>query len=97
MFYFAKRGRVTTKSADVKTFLRKNPTAIIYSTYQSLDVVQQALKGTKLQFDLTLCDEAHKTAGDKKGAFASRRKHKPPYFWSFGVSRQDQRHKGVTK
>ena len=70
-------GRVTTKAADVRTFLRKNPTAIIYSTYQSLDVVQQALKGTKLQFDLTLCDEAHKTAGDKKGKFA--RVHKQAF------------------
>jgi len=70
-------GRVTTKATDVRTFLRKNPTAIIYSTYQSLSVVQQALKGTKLQFDLTVCDEAHKTAGDKKGEFA--RVHKQAF------------------
>ncbi len=37
---------------------------VIFSTYQSLDKVQKAQKtGALPEFDLTICDEAHRTAG----------------------------------
>lgn len=37
---------------------------VVFSTYQSIDVVAQAHKGGKLSpFDLIICDEAHRTTG----------------------------------
>ena len=36
---------------------------VVFSTYQSIDVVAQAQKGTGQVFDLILCDEAHRTTG----------------------------------
>ena len=53
----------TTDSKEINLFLNrksKNKT-IIFSTYQSLDKIQEA-KDYK-PFDIVICDEAHKTAG----------------------------------
>ncbi|WP_415854026.1 DEAD/DEAH box helicase [Sinomonas sp. G460-2] len=36
---------------------------VVFSTYQSIDVVAQAQKGGLPEFDLVLCDEAHRTTG----------------------------------
>ena len=36
---------------------------VVFSTYQSIDVVAQAQKSSAQQFDLILCDEAHRTTG----------------------------------
>ncbi len=36
---------------------------VIFSTYQSIEVVHQAQQKTGLVFDLVICDEAHRTAG----------------------------------
>lgn len=36
---------------------------VIFSTYQSIDVVHQAQQKTGIEFDLVVCDEAHRTAG----------------------------------
>jgi predicted helicase len=36
---------------------------VIFSTYQSIDVVRQAQQATGIVFDLVICDEAHRTAG----------------------------------
>lgn len=43
----------------------KNDAAVtvIFSTYQSIEVVHQAQAKTGLNFDLVICDEAHRTAG----------------------------------
>ncbi|MBN9103605.1 MAG: DEAD/DEAH box helicase [Propionibacteriaceae bacterium] len=38
---------------------------VVFSTYQSIDVVAQAQKSSSQQFDLILCDEAHRTTGVK--------------------------------
>lgn len=36
---------------------------VIFSTYQSIEVVHQAQQKTGMVFDLVVCDEAHRTAG----------------------------------
>ncbi|MBV4492713.1 DEAD/DEAH box helicase [Pseudomonas oryzicola] len=36
---------------------------VIFSTYQSIEVVHQAQQRTGMAFDLVVCDEAHRTAG----------------------------------
>lgn len=36
---------------------------VIFSTYQSIEVVHQAQQRTGIVFDLVVCDEAHRTAG----------------------------------
>jgi predicted helicase len=38
---------------------------VVFSTYQSIDVVAQAQMSSSQQFDLILCDEAHRTTGVK--------------------------------
>ena len=36
---------------------------VVFSTYQSIEVVHQAQQKTGIEFDLVVCDEAHRTAG----------------------------------
>jgi superfamily II DNA or RNA helicase len=61
---------VTTDPKVVKGFLADNKDGVnvIFSTYQSAEVVAEGLKGQTL--DLGIFDEAHKTTGDKEGLFA---------------------------
>jgi len=61
---------VTTDAKEVKKFqgLNKDGVNVIFSTYQSAEVVAEGLKGQTV--DLGVFDEAHKTTGDKKGLFA---------------------------
>ena len=56
---------VSTSDEDVVNFLlRAEGKKIIFSTYQSLEVICRALKYLQnFTFDLTIFDEAHKTAG----------------------------------
>jgi superfamily II DNA or RNA helicase len=59
---------VTTESASVRKFLTKqyDGVKVVFSTYQSAHVVSEGLpvgtNGEKLQFELGIFDEAHKTA-----------------------------------
>ncbi|WP_102159412.1 DEAD/DEAH box helicase [Zhihengliuella halotolerans] len=39
---------------------------VVFSTYQSLDVVRQAQEAGLPEFDLVICDEAHRTTGHKE-------------------------------
>lgn len=51
---------------DIKKVLRKTTENVaIFSTYQSLKSIQDALKNTNIQFDIIFFDEAHRTAGSK--------------------------------
>ncbi len=61
---------VTTDAKEVKKFLGQNKDGVnvIFSTYQSAEVVAEGLKGQTM--DLGIFDEAHKTTGDKEGLFA---------------------------
>lgn len=57
-------GNVTSDKNDVAKFLQKPDNKVIFSTYQSLQVVVGALQLLPdFHFDLIIADEAHKTAG----------------------------------
>ena len=61
---------VTTDAKVVKDFVSDNQSGVnvIFSTYQSAEVVAKGLKGQTV--DLGIFDEAHKTTGPKEGLFA---------------------------
>jgi predicted helicase len=65
---------VTTSTDLISEYLSHNSQhkKIIFSTYQSLDVLAKAMKKARgFVFDLTIFDEAHRTAGAKNsGLFA---------------------------
>ena len=57
---------VSTNAASVTKALteeRGNAMTVIFCTYQSLEVIEQAQQGGAPRFDLVLCDEAHRTTG----------------------------------
>lgn len=63
---------VTTDPKEIRKLIQQSDEPlVVYGTYQSSRKIAEALKGTKLSFDLTICDEAHRTAGSKKGVFAT--------------------------
>ena len=61
---------VTTEAKQVAAFLAQNRSGVnvIFSTYQSAEVVAAGLKGAAVDF--AVFDEAHKTTGPKEGLFA---------------------------
>ena len=61
---------VTTDAKVVKDFVSDNQSGVnvIFSTYQSAEVVAEGTKGKTI--DLGIFDEAHKTTGPKEGLFA---------------------------
>ena len=61
---------VTTDAKQVQAFLSNNQSGVnvIFSTYQSAEVVAAGLKGKSVDF--AIFDEAHKTTGPKEGLFA---------------------------
>ena len=66
-------GEVTTSTQRVKEFLLSfYENKIIFCTYQSIEVIQNALTLLpNFSFDLIICDEAHRTSGGaKKNTFA---------------------------
>ncbi|MCY3985856.1 MAG: DEAD/DEAH box helicase family protein, partial [Candidatus Dadabacteria bacterium] len=57
---------VTTKVEKIMDELKKlgeDVLTVVFSTYQSLEVVCEAQAGSDFTFDLVICDEAHRTAG----------------------------------
>jgi len=53
-----------TKLAKSMTETQDNTAVtVVFSTYQSIEVVHQAQQKTGIEFDLVVCDEAHRTAG----------------------------------
>jgi predicted helicase len=65
---------VTTSIQDITDFLKRPAEVkkIVFSTYQSLDVLAKVMKSTKeFNFDLSIFDEAHRTAGAKNSALFS--------------------------
>jgi predicted helicase len=61
---------VTTDAMEVRKFLAQNRSGVnvIFSTYQSAEVVAAGLKGAPVDF--AVFDESHKTTGPKEGLFA---------------------------
>ena len=49
--------------AQVERYRRDNCRIVIFSTYQSIDVVKEAADEANLEFDFVVCDEAHRTTG----------------------------------
>lgn len=66
------RAKVTTNPDDIADFLNQNNgrIQILFSTYQSLDKVAEALAQSGIELDLAIADEAHKTAGRGDKEFA---------------------------
>ena len=57
---------VTTAPSAIQTFLTDPASKkVLFSTYQSLDAVANAITGTNAVFDLGIFDESHRTAGTK--------------------------------
>jgi superfamily II DNA or RNA helicase len=63
--------RIDTDPEIVRRYLAQDngKTKIVFSTYQSSQVVSQATKG-EFEFDIAIFDEAHKTTGSAEGRFA---------------------------
>ena len=55
---------VTTDPAEIRKFLRqrRRRPAVVFATYQSSDRIASAQAGTTKNFDLVICDEAHRLA-----------------------------------
>lgn len=58
----------STSVSDIKKQLdsyahKENSLKVVFSTYQSLDVISKAQKEIGFEFDLIICDEAHRTTG----------------------------------
>jgi predicted helicase len=63
-------GNVTTDKNEILSFLNQGwNEKVIFSTYQSLPAIVEAIASTEIHFDFVFCDEAHKTAGINKGVF----------------------------
>jgi len=63
----------TTDPAQIRHFLqqrRKRP-AVVFATYQSSNRIAAAQAGKTKTFDLVICDESHRLAGDMGGEFAT--------------------------
>ena len=63
---------VSTDYNKLKPYIKsrpKNAMTVIFSTYHSIDVVRRATNG--MEFDLILCDEAHRTTGAEDKSFFS--------------------------
>ncbi len=59
---------VVQRWSEIKKRAEKNPdtprpTVVVFSTYQSLETVSEAQKQGFPDFDLAICDEAHRTTG----------------------------------
>ena len=55
---------ITKITNRLKSFLSdKKSMTVVFSTYQSIDVISEAQKKFKHEFDLVICDEAHRTTG----------------------------------
>ena len=60
----------TTRQREIARYLQPSSKAltVVFSTYQSLDVVAKAQGDS--QFDLIICDEAHRTTGASKNVIS---------------------------
>jgi len=69
----ASLGVPTTDIKDLTKFLKESTKGkkIIFTTYQSSQILAEAARKTKFRFDFAILDEAHKTVGDKSKSFAT--------------------------
>lgn len=74
----------TTNAVTVAQRFRPRPDAlnVVFSTYQSIQVIHDAQQQGLPQFDLTICDEAHRTTGVMDGEAAFQKIHDPEFIHS---------------
>ena len=62
----------STNVNEIKNFIKNNSNEeiVIFSTYQSLDLIYKATKENPIIFDIAFFDEAHRTAGLEKKLFS---------------------------
>ncbi len=63
---------VTSDVSEITRFLSGNGRRVVFSTYQSSPLVEEAQRGRAVpEFDFVVADEAHRCAGKIEGAFAT--------------------------
>ena len=62
---------VTTDSAAIEHFLRREGRGVIFATYQSSQRIAEAQASGAPAFDLVIADEAHRCTGPASGDFAT--------------------------
>ena len=68
----AEVGKVTWHVDEIQAFLRSSIPKVIFCTYQSSELIQLAQEDETIpQFDLVVCDEAHRCAGKANAGFAT--------------------------
>ena len=54
---------IPTVVSRLRSAAAKDGMTVVFSTYQSIDVISRAQERTGFEFDLIVCDEAHRTTG----------------------------------
>lgn len=54
---------IPTVVSRLRSASQKDGMTVVFSTYQSIDVISRAQERTGFEFDLIVCDEAHRTTG----------------------------------
>jgi len=68
----AEVGKVTWHVDEIQAFLKTPNPKVIFCTYQSSELIQLAQEDENIpQFDLVVCDEAHRCAGKANAGFAT--------------------------
>lgn len=55
--------KLLERQKHIDSKVRQNKFLVVFSTYQSIDVIIEAQKNGFYNFDLVICDEAHRTTG----------------------------------
>lgn len=55
--------KLVARQKDIEQSDSKSKFLVVFSTYQSIDVIIEAQKNGFYEFDLVVCDEAHRTTG----------------------------------
>jgi predicted helicase len=58
-------GKTLAENLNVNMNYRNDKLTVIFATYQSIDAINIAQKNGAAEFDLVICDEAHRTTGAK--------------------------------
>ncbi|MEY3370180.1 MAG: hypothetical protein RLZZ361_850 [Cyanobacteriota bacterium] len=70
-FKALKGSKVTSKPDEITSFLEKEGESVVFATYQSLPKIIEAMRDRDIEFDLTIADEAHVTAGEEGRLFTA--------------------------
>lgn len=57
-------GPLETRPKELVSYLKQDVNTVVFSTYQSIELVSKAIRLIRnWEFDLIICDEAHRTFG----------------------------------